>query len=293
MINILRAEWLKINGNKWTTGFLIWIFPVGALAIVGFMSLFALFSPSFRENVHPMLWTDAFATPWSFANNLFGRTFLLGFTAVTFAGEYQWGTWKNIIPRQRRSLLLAAKFINLILLILVAFILMSLIFGFGYGLLSRIADVPYGPERTDAAIRDFLNDYALQSGLTFISVIIASIYAALAALLMKSILGGVIIGIGISVAEPLLIPAGLSFARMFNNDAWKHLGRLSPHLNIVNVSSWAKTDQGIAWLEPTVQLFNQTVSVNGLGFSIAVLATWVVLGVGLVLYLFQRQDITT
>ena len=60
-----------------------------------------------------MMWTDTFMASWGFANNLFGRMFLLGFTAVTFAGEYQWGTWKNIIPRQRRSLLIMAKFINL------------------------------------------------------------------------------------------------------------------------------------------------------------------------------------
>ncbi|MCP4422929.1 MAG: hypothetical protein GY803_00410 [Chloroflexi bacterium] len=293
MVNALRAEWLKITGNKWTTGFLIWIFPVGALGLVGFMSLFALLSPSFRGNVHPMLWTTTFATPWAFANNLFGRTFLLGFTAVTFAGEYQWGTWKNIVPRQRRSLLIAAKFINLSLLILVAFGLMSVIFGFGYGILSRIANVAYGPEPTDVVVREFLNDYALQAVLTFISVIIASIYAALAALLMKSILGGVMVGIGISVAEPLLTPAGLSLAQMFNNDIFEHLGRLSPYLNIANVNSWAQNNQGVAWLEPTVQLFNKTVSVNSLGFSVSVLAAWVVLGLGLVLYLFQRQDITT
>ncbi len=91
-------------------------------------------------------------SPWSFANNLFGHTFLLGFTAVTFAGEYQWGTWKNIVPRQRRSLLIIAKFINLGVLILIAFGLMSLILGLGQGLLTRMAGVPYGPEVTSAQL---------------------------------------------------------------------------------------------------------------------------------------------
>ena len=134
---------------------------------------------------------------------------------------------------------------------------MSVIFGYGYGVLSQIADVPYGPEVTDAVVREFIGDYALQAILAFISVIIASIYAALSALLMKSILGGVMVGIGVSVAEPLLVPGGLSFARMFNKGIFVHLGRLSPYFNIANVNSWVRTDKAVHWLEPAVQLFTK------------------------------------
>lgn len=293
MVNVLRAEWQKMVGNRWTTGFLIWIFPVGALGFVGLMSLFAFLSPGFRDNVQPMLWTENFLVSWGFANNLFGRTFLLGFTAVTFAGEYQWGAWKNIVPRQRRSLLIMAKFINLCVLIFVAFGLMSVIFGFGYGLLSQIADVPYGPEVTGEVVREFLGDYALQAILAFVSVIIASIYAALSAILMQSILGGIMIGIGISVAEPLLIPAGESLALMFNRGSFLQIGRFSPYYNIENVNSWVRKDQAVNWLGPAFQNFNKTAPVDSIAFSVLVLVGWAVLGIGLVLYLFQRQDITT
>lgn len=293
MINVLRAEWQKMVGNRWTTGFLIWIFPVGALGMVGLMSLFALLTPSFRDNVSPLLWTDAFMVPWSFVNNLFGRVFLLGFTAVTFAGEYQWGTWKNIVPRQRRGLLIIAKFINLGVLILVAFGLMSLIFGFGYGILSRIADITYGPEVTGEIVREFFDDYAVQTTLAFVSVIIASIYAAFSALLMQSILGGIMVGMGVSVVEPLIFLINSWFARVFDSVFFLHLGRISPYYNIENVNSWVHSDQAVNWLEPAFQIFNEAAPVDSMGFSVLVLATWLVLGVGLVLYLFQRQDITT
>ncbi len=295
MVNVLRAEWLKMIGNKWTTGFLIWIFPVGAFGFVGIMSLLALLIPSFRNNVfmESPLWTSAFLGPWGFANNLFGRTFLLAFTAVTFAGEYQWGTWKNIVPRQRRGLLIMAKFINLGVLILIAFGLMSLILGFGQGLLTLIVDVPYGPEVTGQIVREFLSDYALQATLTFVSVIIASIYAALSAILMQSILGGIMVGVGISIVEPLIFGMTLLLARLFNNARFLHLGRISPFYNIENVNSWVRQDQAINWLDSSFQLFNETTPVDSMGFSVLVLATWLLVGVGLVLFLFQRQDITT
>ncbi len=292
MISVLRAEWQKMVGNRWTTGFLIWIFPVGSLALVAGLTLLALLSPRFRTNFTPLLWTDNFMVPWTFANNLFGRTFLLGFTAVTFAGEYQWSTWKNIVPRQRRSLLILAKFINLTVLILLAFGLMSLIFGFGYGLLTRIAGHTYGPDVTGEVLREFLSDYALLAVLTFISVIIASIYAALSAMLMRSILGGIMVGVGISIVEPLVIPLTMSMALMFNSSFFLHLGRFSPYYSIENVKSWLQLDQGLSWLEVPFQRFDTAVPIDSMSFSVAVLTGWLVVGIGLVLYLFQRQDIT-
>lgn len=293
MFNILRAEWQKMVGNKWTTGLLIWLFPAGAFGFVSVAILIAFLSPNFRDNITPLLWTDNFLEPWDFASNLFGRTFLLGFTAVTFAGEYQWGTWKNIVPRQRRSLLIFAKFINVSVLILLAFGLMSIIFGFGYGVLSQIADVTYGPEVTKAVIQKFSKEYALQATLTFLSVMIASVYAALSALLMQSILGGIIVGIGISVAEPLIIPGSLSLANMFDKAVFLHLGRFTPYYNIENISSWVRNEKAVTWLTLPFERFKETAPVDSMSFSVWVLSAWLILGIGLVLVLFQRQDITT
>ena len=91
MIDILRAEWQKVIGNRWTTGLLIWIFPVGALAMVGFMSLFALFSPGYRNNVTPLFWTDNFMTPWSFANNFVWAHIFVGVYGRYLCGRISMG----------------------------------------------------------------------------------------------------------------------------------------------------------------------------------------------------------
>ena len=66
---------------------------------------------------------------------------------------------------------------------------MSVIFGFGYGVLLRIADIPYEPAVNSEVVREFLGDYGLQVVLAFVSVMIAAIYAALSALLMQIYFG--------------------------------------------------------------------------------------------------------
>lgn len=141
------------------------------------------------------------------------------------------------MPRQWRGLLIMSKFINLGALILIAFGLMSLILGFGQGILTRIADIPYGPEVSGEVVREFLGDYALQATLAFVSVMIASIYAALAAILTRSILGGIMVGVGISLVETLIFGMNLLLARLFDTVFFLHLGRFSPFDNIENVAS--------------------------------------------------------
>ena len=110
---------------------------------------------------------------------------------------------------------------------------------------------------------------------------------------MRSILGGIMVGIGISIAEPLVIPGSLALARLFDREFFLHLGRFGPFYNIENVNSWVRTDQAVNWLDSFFEMFNVVAPVDSLGFSVLLLAFWMVLGVGLVLYLFQRQDITT
>ncbi|MCP4357870.1 MAG: ABC transporter permease [Chloroflexi bacterium] len=293
MGNVLRAEWQKMTGNRWTIGLLIWVFPIGAFSLIASLSLMALLSTTARDNLYLQLWTEAFMMPWSFINNMFGQMFLLGFTAVTFAGEYQWGTWKNILPRQRRSQLIIAKFINIGVLILITFTLTSLIFGFGYGILSYIAGEPYGPEVTSQIVREFLGDYALEATLAFVSITITSVYAALAAILMRSILGGVMVGIGISLVDPLLFTMSLWLSRVLGSAFFLHLARISPFYNIENIKSWVRNDQAVNWMETSFEMFHEKAPVDSMGFSMLALASLVLLGIGLVLFLFQRQDITT
>jgi hypothetical protein len=124
---------------------------------------------------------------------------LLGFAAVVFAGEYQWGTWKNIVPRNRRVMLLLMKFMALGVFVVLAFVLMSIIWVIGLGVLAQIAGAEYGPAVTLHVLSDFAEDYAIQAALTFTSMMIAAGYAALAGMLTRSILGGVLVSFGITL----------------------------------------------------------------------------------------------
>lgn len=295
MLDLFRAEWQKTVGNKWVIGFLLWIFPVGALAYIIVMGLLALFMEPVQDTFiqEGMQWTTAMLGAWSFPSNLFGRMFLLGFTAVVFAGEYQWGTWKNIIPRRRRDALIGVKFLVLGLLVLFTFTLTSLIQGVGRGVHARIAGVAYGPPFSSEILVDFLGNYALQMGVSFTAVLITAIYAALAAMIMRSILGGVMVGVGVSIVEPLSALGFLSLARMFDTVIPLHLFRLVPFYNLENVSAWIQLGEPNRMLRGMFAPFEQAAPVDGVAFSLLMLLAWVILGVGLTLVLFRRQDITT
>ena len=125
MVNLFRAEWVKIAGNRWVAGCLVWIFPILAVAFVVLMSVIMALSPAARESFFeaPAQWTEQAVAIWNIPNNPLGRLVLLGFTAVVFAGEYQWQTWKNVVPRNRRSLLILIKFLALGAFIVLAFTL--------------------------------------------------------------------------------------------------------------------------------------------------------------------------
>ena len=295
MISLWQAEWRKTVGNRWMVGFLLWIFPVGALGFLAFIGFLSLFFEPFRASTirNMPLWTDAMLGVWNFPTNLFGRMFLLGLTAVVFAGEYQWGTWKNIIPRHQRTALILVKFLVVGFLVVITFFIMSLIMGVGQGILAQIVDVRYGPDPTREVVTEFLGDYGLQASLALISVMITAVYAALASMLMRSIVGGVLVGLGFSIAEPIAMFGFLGLARAFDAIEILHLARLTPTYNIDNISWWVTQDTSSGMLMPLYLQMGIQTPVDSMGFSLFALALWVGVGIGATIFIFQRQDIVS
>jgi len=296
MRDLFRAEWLKIAGNRWVAGCLVWIFPLGALAFLLVVGAILLLSSSARQGFRQdeaALWTEQAIGVWSFPNNPLGRLILLGFTAVVFAGEYQWGTWKNIVPRNRRFSLVVVKFAALGVFVVLAFALMSVLWALGWGVLTRIAGTPYGPRVTTDVIRDFAGDYVLAASLAFTSTIIAAGYAALAGMLTRSILGGVIVGFAVTFAENLSIVVLLLIGWFLDIPKAVLAYRFTPGYNLLNVASWI-SEKAPGVVRPYENgAHSEIVLSDSLEFSVLVLAVWVV---GLVLLtglLFRRQDITS
>ena len=120
MLSLLKAEWKKTTSNRMLSGFLIWIYPIGVGAFIAMMVLVSLLSESSARAMAATSsgqWTTDMLSIWlfisAFPGNIFGRMLPLAFMAVTFAGEYQWSTWKNVVPRSTRSNLILAKFVTL------------------------------------------------------------------------------------------------------------------------------------------------------------------------------------
>lgn len=291
MRELLRAEWQKTVGNRWVTGLLLWIFPIGGLALAVLLPILTLLLPPLRQGLsgRQLEWTTVMINTWQFPNNPLGRIFLLGLTAVSFAGEYQWQTWKNIVPRQRRVPILASKFIILAILILFAFALLSIFLAIGEGLRALVGNASFGPALTADTLQTFLRSYTLSASITFLNVMITAIYAALAAILTRTILGGVMVGIAISILEPSLLLLFIVLNNIFDNKIFIHLYRFTPIYNFDNLTSWVESHGPAQTL--TFFLGNDTPA-DSVQFSLIVLAAWVTIGVTLLLLWFRRQDIT-
>jgi len=295
MRNLFRAEWLKIAGNRWVAGCLIWIFPTMAIGLVIVMGLVLTFSTSARNGFRQddvYLWTNNAIGVWDILNNPLGRLILLGFTSVVFAGEYQWQTWKNVVPRNRRVALILIKFLALGVFVVVAFVLMSILWTLGWGILTQIADTTYGPRVTGEVLSEFAEDYALAAGLAFTSTIISAGYAALAGMLTRSILGGVLVGFGLTLAEGFSILALLLIGWFANIPEIVHLYRFLPFYNLLNVTSWLNENKSLMMRPYEDGDYSYILFSDSLLFSVAVLAAWVIGLIALTAALFRRQDLT-
>jgi ABC-2 type transport system permease protein len=285
---LFRAEWRKITGNRWATGCMIWVFPALAVLATGFALLAAGLSSSFRAEINGELeWNMIATVPWMIPNNVMGRMLLIGFTAILFAGEYQWNTWKVIVPRSQRVPLILVKFFAVALFVVFAFALMSVLLTLGMGLVSLAAGVSYGPALESSALADFSKDYGLQVFNAFMVTTIAAGYAALAAMITRSIVGSVIIGIVISIGEALIVLPLYFIADLLNSDSVLNIYRYLPGYNLNNLFIWLSGDtpEGLGYPSDKVIVDSQM-------FSEMVLVCWVIGLVVLTVYLFQRQDIT-
>ncbi len=296
MLNLFRAEWLKIAGNRWVAGCLVWVFPLAATLFLVVAALILSLSGSARDGFaedDPALWTEQAVGVWNFPNNPIGRLVLLGFAAVVFAGEYQWNTWKNVVPRNRRLALVVIKFLALGAFVVMAFALMSIIWTLGFGLLTQIAGTSYGPTVTGEVLAEFAEDYAVQASTAFTSTIIAAGYAALAGMFTRSILGGVLVGFVLTFVESGLILGLLFIGWLLDIPRIVHVYRFTPGYNLLNVTSWINDNVSLEMQPYEDGPHADIIFSDGLAFSLVVLAAWVVGLIALTAGLFQRQDITS
>lgn len=290
MVNLFRAEWRKIVSNRLVVSFTVWIFPIGALVIYLLLLLGLMVSEELRANIQQqnVSWTDQMNMAWSIINNQFGRLLLLVLTAFIFASEYQWGTWKNIIPRSSRVKLVAAKFMALGAFVVIAYASMTIVIALGNVVSTLAIGGTVSPALNDGpALSAFAGDYALNAFTALCSGLIAACYTALGGIWMRSVVGGIAVGLLLTFAEE-----GLLFVLFLVRGLIPSLSNLlvlyqfTPSYNLSNIGSWAQS--GNSYLPPGL---NTLLEPRGVEFSFVVLAVWLVVLIALILYLFRKQDI--
>jgi hypothetical protein len=234
-------------------------------------------------------WTTDMIFVWtfviSFPANIFGRMAPLAFIVTGFAGEYQWDTWKNIIPRSRRTSLILSKLTVLIAIVMLSLLISSLVFGIMQIAGHAVRGTPYGPSLSAEVIGDFSLSYAQMILIALISVTILGGSGALAAILTRSILGGLLASFFFSVLDAMSMGGLIFLGSLFNKPDLINLYLYTPSYNFDNLRSWF--ENGSAYIPmPTF-----TAS-PGIGISLAILMAWIVFLVGSSILIFRKQDIS-
>ena len=228
-------------------------------------------------------WNTTMLDAWRFVNTEFVRYIIVVFSAIVFAGEYQHGTWKNLIPRRTRQTLILNKLLTLGVFVTIAFIAMTIINGIGTGIIAGILGINYGTF-DGGTIRQFAGDYFFQMIITLTATLIAATYAAVGAMIARNIVASAIIGILVTLAEQASLLLILLVHALLKIDIG-FLYHLTPGYNLANISTWVQFDKGFEPWDGFAPL--------GLATSVVIVVLTVVGLIGLTVYLFRQQDITT
>ena len=296
MFNLFRAEWRKVFANFKLTAFLVWIFPIGLFAFNTVMNLGSLFSDTMRmgvENLGSGQWTTDSLGAWdmiiSFPANLFGRMLPLAFMAVVFAGEYQWRTWKNIVPRTQRWKLILAKMAALVSLVMVSLLLTALIAALGPFTGHLLNDIPYGPTPSASVVGEFLLNTLKTALIALLSLLNLVSYGAIAAILTRSILGGLLVSFGFAVLDATSLGFILFLSGFLGKPELINLYQITPTYNLSNLYSWLFSGQAQRFISRGI---TPLTSEPSFWVSLLVLAIWICGMIGLSLAIFQRQELT-
>jgi len=296
MLQHYRAEQRKISGYRGLIWLTIWIFPIASAILIA-ISGFALKTLSAdlqqASGLMTMRWDEQTLTAWTIPSSGLGQLFIIGFMAVVFGGEYQWGTWKNLTLRARRSRLILAKYIVVVRYMVLAMVLTSIVVGVGSGLILWFVGGTYEPPISGPVVTHFIGSYIISAVLAMVRTTISACVVAIAAMLSQNVVGSMLAGSAISIAEGLSYFLFAIVGNWFNSPTIPQLIKLLPGYNITNLSSWLINNAPTAL--PTLTIGKQIVMMtpNDLPTSALVTLLWISGLIALSVWIFRRQDITT
>ncbi len=296
MLQLFGAERRKMSGFRALIWFTIWIFPIASLGLIAILAL-ALrgMGQDIREasGLLDLRWDDQALTAWSIPGSGLGLFLMVGFMGVAFAGEYQWGTWKNLVIRAPRYRLLLAKYFVILRYMILAMILTSIVVAVGTGVVTGTIGSNYKPAPTPEVLANFAGKYALSALLAAARTTIMASIVAIAAIVSRSLLGCLLAGIVIGFIESVAYYILAIMANWFNAPWVLDVTRILPAYNVSNLSSWLLSNQPIRL--PGLYVAGRFISPapNEVTTSLVLVLVWLIGLVGLSVWLFRRQDITT
>jgi ABC-2 type transport system permease protein len=282
MLDAISAEAIKFTRHRATWG-LVWIWPIG-LFVIGLVAIaVGLLNPSVADSGggNAAGWISDAVAFWRVPGQGLGRYVIGAFVAVVFAGEYGWNTWKLIVPHRARSGLIAAKYVVALALLACGFALGAMVFN----LIGWAEDVFTGdPIPSGIELGALATAHGRGALAAIAPLLLTTAYVSFAAILTRSTVAALMIGFFITTAEQLF----RTFAPLFEPYApplIRALYQALPGYHVVNVGGWITTGE---LLETPFASGPYSAS---FALSLAIVAGWIALLVGLTFWRFRRQDI--
>lgn len=281
MLDAILAEALKLRRHL-ATWLMVWIFPiVVALVTVAALVYHAVVGPGTpTPDRGAAAWIADSTLLLRFPPSSAGRSLTAGFTALVFAGEYGWNTWKLVVPARHRWQLIVAKWVVTLGLVAAAMIAADLI-----GLAATAIDAVRGdPVPTGVTVGAVATAHLRAAAFALVPIASTLAFAALFAILTRSLLAAVILSFALLIIEGLLPIAALYFY-MRAPGLVQVLITALPFYNLANIAGWAKGSGVTLLLGPGV-----TVAMS-LAASLTVIAAWIAAAAAATLTRFIRQDL--
>jgi hypothetical protein len=280
MFDAISAEALKFRRHRATWG-LVWIWPIGVTLLLTLAIIIQVAKGEVGRPETVAGWIDDAVDFWQVAAEPVGRYLSCAFVAVVFAGEYGWNTWKLIVPHRARNSLIAAKYVVALALLICGFALGAFLFN----LLNWLKDLATGtPIPAGITAGALLKAHGLAFLTALGPVLFTAAYTSLAAILTRSTVAALVIGLVITTVERLF----RFFAPMLEPFAPGLIGGLYqvlPGYHLANLAEWLTEGRVL-----TVPFPSGPFSMSP-GASLAIVAVWTVGLVALTFRVFRRQDI--
>lgn len=280
MLDAVYAEALKMRRHRGTWA-MVWIYPVliGALLLAALIYR-AVAGPSDDGVQTAAEWIKDTTIFWHAPGSAPGRILVAAFTALVFASEYNWNTWKLIVPVRHRWQLVVAKWVVIIAFVFGALLLTNIIvlLGEAIGTLQGSA-IPDG-----VSFADVVRENARAAAYSLIPIIYAMSFATMVAILTRSVLATVVLSIGLVIVEGILNLLGLVAYRRAP-DLTQFLIEATPPFHVENLTTWAFYGYGAE-----IPLSPDFVLEASWGTSLAMVAAWSIAALAIAMIWFRRQD---